>query len=687
MLLTMIGAITAGETKTPIKLTGGHAGDYTFDQEEANVTIEPLGTSTLEDLYSAKFTVKNSQTNIFQYKPLEVGDYQKIVIKFAEPVPEGWAYVYEGGLPPSIPTGATELEIPLNGTALPDFTIFNWNASEEGLSISISEIYFYKKEMDVNEGTVIQEIDYSEQASYPYYDYEGNRPDGATYGLEDGALVINNTKDDGNQWDLQPFILDWFSMKKSYDYIVKITMKASVAGNADVQIGTWSSSMKKNMTFKDDYTTYTVEFPNSTVESNKNDVHVLFQCRKTIGTFYITKVQVIEIAPDDPLLTYKEDLQAAIAAGKAQNPFAKTEESLATLTSAIEAGETALADADATVKSLTGAATAITNAINGLKLQDGYTNLTTDMFKTWTGHDAAEGTVNTGCVYNLNKSTDLPFGLSTVDWLNYANLSEYSTLSVIASAGAPRFCFNRIENGGQDNDNEADSKMIDIPNKAWGTTAYRTVDGNVHTIDLAKMTSDRGFADLHCIKDVNWAKVTVTDMLLYRTLTISDAGMASFGSSDKTAKMNGATVYTATYTDGYVQLTEVSDATVPAGVGVLVEGSGEIVPTFDVEAGNVTSDLKVSNGTVSGDDIYVLAKKNDVLGFYKLASTDKVPAGKAYLQIAASSREFIPINSEATAIKTIETAKANGTIYNLAGQQVKNAQKGVFVIDGKKVIK
>lgn len=100
----------------------------------------------------------------------------------------------------------------------------------------------------------------------------------------------------------------------------------------------------------------------------------------------------------------------------------------------------------------------------------------------------------------------------------------------------------------------------------------------------------------------------------------------------------------------------------------------------------MTSDLKVSNGTVSGDDIYVLAKK-DVLGFYKLASTDKVPAGKAYLQIASSSREFIPINGEATAIKIVDTAKANSTIYNLAGQQVKNAQKGVFVIDGKKVIK
>ena len=65
MLLTMIGAITAGETKTPIKLTGGHAGGYTFDQVEANVTIEPLGTSTLDDLYSARKAYADLASNEF----------------------------------------------------------------------------------------------------------------------------------------------------------------------------------------------------------------------------------------------------------------------------------------------------------------------------------------------------------------------------------------------------------------------------------------------------------------------------------------------------------------------------------------------------------------------------------------------------------------------------------------------
>jgi hypothetical protein len=92
--------------------------------------------------YSATFKPTTAQCNIFQYKPLEVKDYEKIVIKFGAPVPTGWAYVYQGGYPPNIPEGSTELEIPLNGTNIDDFTIFCWDANPE--AIDIQEVYFYR---------------------------------------------------------------------------------------------------------------------------------------------------------------------------------------------------------------------------------------------------------------------------------------------------------------------------------------------------------------------------------------------------------------------------------------------------------------------------------------------------------------------------------------------------------------
>ena len=77
----------------------------------------------------------------------------------------------------------------------------------------------------------------------------------------------------------------------------------------------------------------------------------------------------------------KEELQAIIDKGNTQNSFAKTTDSWNDLTNAIAAGEAALADEDATEESLTTAKTAISDAIAGLKLKDGYTNLTAAMFK------------------------------------------------------------------------------------------------------------------------------------------------------------------------------------------------------------------------------------------------------------------------------------------------------------------
>lgn len=44
-------------------------------------------------------------------------------------------------------------------------------------------------------------------------------------------------------------------------------------------------------------------------------------------------------------------------------------------------------------------------------------------------------------------------------------------------------------------------------------------------------------------------------------------------------------------------------------------------------------------------------------------------------------------NGVADGIKTVATEKENATIFNLAGQQVRNAQKGIFIQNGKKYIK
>jgi len=245
-------------------------------------------------------------------------------------------------------------------------------------------------------------------------------------------------------------------------------------------------------------------------------LHSDSQPAKYEDAFHFTFCTLKEAPQTDPLADQKDALTEAIALGKMYNAVAYTEASFATLTAAVSAGETALADAAATAESLTAAATAITDAIGGLTLADGYSVMTKEMFKDWASHDATEGTVNTGCAYDINKESDMLYGLSTVHWLSYADLSEYDQLIIVTASGAPRFCFNRIVDGGQDNDDISQSKMIDIPNKSWGTQAYQTIDetGRIFTINLKKMVEEQGFAHLHAIKGANWAKIVVTDMLL-----------------------------------------------------------------------------------------------------------------------------------------------------------------------------
>lgn len=231
-----------------------------------------------------------------------------------------------------------------------------------------------------------------------------------------------------------------------------------------------------------------------------------------INSMYLVKAQ-------DPLAAEKGALSDMIARAGFCNGVGKTEASYAAFTSALEAANAALVDADATAESLTAATTALETAINGLTLAEGWMNLTKDMFKTWTSHDATEGTVNSGCAYELNVSSGLPYGLSTVDWLNYANLTGYEKLYVTVTAGAPRFCFNRLVDGGQDNDDESLSKMIDIPNNSRSTANFQTKNGdNTYIIDLKAIAQKDGFAILHCIKGANYGNVTVTGMYLYDPL-------------------------------------------------------------------------------------------------------------------------------------------------------------------------
>lgn len=162
--------------------------------------------------------------------------------------------------------------------------------------------------------------------------------------------------------------------------------------------------------------------------------------------FKFSEIYLTETA--DPLANFKESLTNAIAAGSAQKAIGKTEASFAALQDAISAGQTALAATDATEASLTAAKTAITDAINGLELEEGFTKLTADMFKQYDSAVEPTNPTAVGCSYNFGISDGIAYGNPSVKWFTYADLSEYDNVYVVVASGTARVMFNRAEGDG-----------------------------------------------------------------------------------------------------------------------------------------------------------------------------------------------------------------------------------------------
>ena len=100
------------------------------------------------------------------------------------------------------------------------------------------------------------------------------------------------------------------------------------------------------------------------------------------------------------------------------------------------------------------------------------------------------------------------------------------------------------------------------------------------------------------------------------------------------------------------------------------------------------NELRVSTNT-DGNGAFVLAKKGGVVGFYKW-NGGSLGAGRVILPASAvpdaPARDFIGLG-DATAISnvTVET-KSDNRYYNLAGQVVAQPTKGLYIVNGKKVI-
>lgn len=158
-------------------------------------------------------------------------------------------------------------------------------------------------------------------------------------------------------------------------------------------------------------------------------------------------------------------------------------------------------------------------------------------------------------------------------------------------------------------------------------------------------------------------------------------------------------IFKAALTGSTLELIKLTtDKIVNAGNAVILKSTtGPIELTLASAAGG--NDFTIADGktgltgvsNAAGKDAdgstYVLNKGNQGVGFYKLASGKKVGVGKAYLVGPASAREFFGFD-EATAIESVTPTifEGEGACYDLQGRRVAQPTKGLYIVNGKKVV-
>ena len=194
--------------------------------------------------------------------------------------------------------------------------------------------------------------------------------------------------------------------------------------------------------------------------------------------------------------------------------------------------------------------------------------------------------------------------------------------------------------------------------------------------------------------------ITSTVFYAYKTVssvpaTIGASGLATLYTSYALdfSGVSGLKAYTATLADKKVTLTPVDN--VPAGTGVVLKGD-EGNYDIPVIASSVTdkgalmgSATDIVYDAEAANDYYYLGLNEGKAQFKKLTS-GTIAAGKCYLEVAKSSARTLEVvfaDAETTGINSIENARVeNGQFFNLAGQRVAKAQKGLYIVNGKKYV-
>ena len=224
------------------------------------------------------------------------------------------------------------------------------------------------------------------------------------------------------------------------------------------------------------------------------------------------------------------------------------------------------------------------------------------------------------------------------------------------------------------------------------------------TVSLVPSVNERTlyFYNSNYHSDYGWIKYLY--VYTKQTVSIGSTGWATlYTPCALDFSGTGLTAYTATCSEATVTLTEVSN--VPAGTGVVLKGTPNtsydipVTGSSSTEKGHLTGAFLTATAYNAFTDpeytIYVLTPVNDGAGVqFNPVTSGSIAAGKAFLKInGGASALSRPLNvvfaNETTSISEKGMVKAeNATThyYDLQGRRVAQPIKGLYIVNGKKVI-
>ena len=194
------------------------------------------------------------------------------------------------------------------------------------------------------------------------------------------------------------------------------------------------------------------------------------------------------------------------------------------------------------------------------------------------------------------------------------------------------------------------------------------------------------------IEDVTSIDVTLRDGGdgYYYTTAYFDFPVSYTGAS------NGEGLFVLTGGESNGKVTAQKVAAVPAQQGFLIRLAAENVTDSKVTltipaSAEALTGTNVLTGTCLATtkpdgNVYVFSKVGDDLGFFPYTGSD-IPANRAYIvESDGNVRSFILSFDDTTGINGVSTSMPAGTIFDMQGRRVNKAEKGLYIVNGKKVL-